>query len=43
MAGLTSHVFSPEDPTEIYTTANRDRASTMGLIVDWTGELARKK
>jgi 2-desacetyl-2-hydroxyethyl bacteriochlorophyllide A dehydrogenase len=43
MTGLTSHVFTPEDATEGYATANRDRASTMGLIFDWTGELRDKK
>ncbi|MCE0496587.1 MAG: zinc-binding alcohol dehydrogenase [Methylacidiphilales bacterium] len=43
MAGLTSHIFKPEQATEAYVTANRDRASTMGLIFDWTGELKGKK
>ena len=43
MTGLTSHVFAVEDATEAYITANRDRASTMGLIFDWTGELGSKK
>jgi 2-desacetyl-2-hydroxyethyl bacteriochlorophyllide A dehydrogenase len=43
MAGLTSHVFSAVDATEAYLTANRDRASTMGLIFDWVGELGAKK
>jgi 2-desacetyl-2-hydroxyethyl bacteriochlorophyllide A dehydrogenase len=43
MAGLTSHVFAPEHAAEAYVTANRDRASTMGLIFDWTGELGSKK
>ncbi len=43
MGGLTSHVFAPEDATEAYVTANRDRASTMGLIFDWTGELRAQK
>jgi 2-desacetyl-2-hydroxyethyl bacteriochlorophyllide A dehydrogenase len=43
MLGLTSHVFAPQDATEAYATANRDRASTMGLIFDWTGELGSKK
>ncbi len=43
MAGLTSHVFTPENATDAYLTANRDRASTMGLIFDWTGGLGNKK
>jgi 2-desacetyl-2-hydroxyethyl bacteriochlorophyllide A dehydrogenase len=43
MSGLTSHTFTPEQATEAYVTANRDRASTMGLIFDWTGELKGKK
>jgi 2-desacetyl-2-hydroxyethyl bacteriochlorophyllide A dehydrogenase len=37
MSGLTSHTFSFEQATEAYLTANRDRASTMGLIFDWSG------
>ena len=37
--GLTSHVFAPEQCAEAYATANRDRATTMGIIFDWTGEL----
>jgi 2-desacetyl-2-hydroxyethyl bacteriochlorophyllide A dehydrogenase len=43
LAGLTSHVFKPEQCAEAYTTANRDRASTMGVIFDWTGELGDAK
>jgi 2-desacetyl-2-hydroxyethyl bacteriochlorophyllide A dehydrogenase len=43
MAGLTSHVFAPDDAAQAYETANRDRSITMGLIFDWTGELAGKK
>ncbi len=39
LGGLTSHVFAPADCAEAYATANRDRASTMGLVFDWTGEL----
>jgi 2-desacetyl-2-hydroxyethyl bacteriochlorophyllide A dehydrogenase len=39
--GLTSHVFAPEDCAEAYLTANRDRASTMGLIFDWAGILKK--
>jgi 2-desacetyl-2-hydroxyethyl bacteriochlorophyllide A dehydrogenase len=43
LEGLTSHVFAPADCAEAYATANRDRASTMGLIFDWAGELKGKK
>ena len=43
MEGLTSHVFKPENCADAYATANRDRASTMGLIFDWTGELGSAK
>jgi 2-desacetyl-2-hydroxyethyl bacteriochlorophyllide A dehydrogenase len=39
--GLTSHVFAPEDCAEAYLTANRDRATTMGLIFDWAGILKK--
>ena len=35
MEGLTSHIFKPEQCTEAYTVANRDRASTMGILFDW--------
>jgi 2-desacetyl-2-hydroxyethyl bacteriochlorophyllide A dehydrogenase len=41
MEGLTSHVFAPDRSTEAYDVANRDRALTMGLIFDWTGDLQR--
>jgi len=37
MAGLTSHKFAPKNATEAYVTANRDRATTMGLIFEWAG------
>jgi threonine dehydrogenase-like Zn-dependent dehydrogenase len=37
--GLTSHVFAPEDCAEAYATANRERATTMGIIFDWSGAL----
>jgi 2-desacetyl-2-hydroxyethyl bacteriochlorophyllide A dehydrogenase len=37
MEGLTSHVFKPEQCMDAYTTANRDRASTMGILFDWSG------
>jgi threonine dehydrogenase-like Zn-dependent dehydrogenase len=43
LAGLTSHVFAPDKCAEAYETANRDRATTMGLIFDWTGELGGAK
>lgn len=39
LAGMTSHVFAPEQCQEAYATANRDRATTMGIIFDWTGAL----
>ena len=39
LQGLTSHIFAPADCAEAYATANRDRASTMGLVFDWSGEL----
>lgn len=38
LEGLTSHVFKPEDCAEAYATANRDRASTMGILFDWTSK-----
>ena len=41
LEGLTSHVFVPEQCAEAYLTANRDRASTMGLIFDWAGILKK--
>ena len=43
LAGLTSHVFAPDQCAEAYATANRDRASTMGLIFDWAGERKERK
>jgi 2-desacetyl-2-hydroxyethyl bacteriochlorophyllide A dehydrogenase len=43
LEGLTSHVFKPEQCAEAYATANRDRATTMGLVFDWTGELGGAK
>lgn len=36
MEGLTSHTFSPDQCVEAYATANRDRASTMGLVFKWS-------
>lgn len=39
LEGLTSHVFKPDDCVKAYATANQDRAATMGIIFDWTGEL----
>jgi 2-desacetyl-2-hydroxyethyl bacteriochlorophyllide A dehydrogenase len=35
MEGLTSHVFKPEQCMDAYTVANRDRASTMGILFNW--------
>jgi len=35
LAKLNSHTFRPEDCAEAYGVANRDRASTMGIIFDW--------
>lgn len=43
MGGLTSHVFAPDQCAEAYVLANRDRASTMGIVFDWAGELGGKK
>jgi 2-desacetyl-2-hydroxyethyl bacteriochlorophyllide A dehydrogenase len=34
--GLTSHTFQPEQCSEAYATANRDRAKTMGILFDWS-------
>ncbi len=42
LEGLTSHVFKPEQCAEAYATANRDRASTMGILFDWTSKGALK-
>ena len=36
LEGLTSHRFKPEQCLEAYTVANRDRASTMGILFDWS-------
>ncbi len=36
LAGLNSHVFKPEQCDEAYATANRNRATTMGIVFDWT-------
>jgi 2-desacetyl-2-hydroxyethyl bacteriochlorophyllide A dehydrogenase len=33
--GLDSHRFKPEDCREAYAIANRDRASTMGILFEW--------
>lgn len=35
LEGLNTHVFKPEKCVEAYTVANRDRASTMGILFDW--------
>lgn len=32
---LNTHVFSPNQASEAYTTANRDRAKTMGILFNW--------
>jgi 2-desacetyl-2-hydroxyethyl bacteriochlorophyllide A dehydrogenase len=32
---LTSHTFAPEACADAYGIANRDRASTMGIVFDW--------
>jgi len=36
LEGLTSHTFNPDDCSEAYETANRDRSTTMGILFDWT-------
>jgi len=41
LEGLTSHVFKPEQCVEAYETANRDRSTTMGILFDWEGGLAK--
>ncbi|MDR1145686.1 MAG: hypothetical protein LBK71_06070, partial [Verrucomicrobiales bacterium] len=33
--GMVSHRFTPEQCAEAYATANRDRASTMGIVFNW--------
>ena len=38
MEGLATHFFKPELCMEAYAVANRDRASTMGILIDWTGK-----
>jgi 2-desacetyl-2-hydroxyethyl bacteriochlorophyllide A dehydrogenase len=38
LAGLNTHFFGPEQCAEAYAAANRDRASTMGIVFDWTGD-----
>jgi threonine dehydrogenase-like Zn-dependent dehydrogenase len=35
LAKLNTHTFRPEDCAEAYGVANRDRASTMGILFDW--------
>jgi 2-desacetyl-2-hydroxyethyl bacteriochlorophyllide A dehydrogenase len=35
LAGLTSHVFEPAECKQAYTTANTDRARTMGVLFRW--------
>jgi len=34
--GLNSHHFKPTECVEAYGTANRDRASTMGIVFNWS-------
>ena len=36
LAKLNTHSFSPAECAEAYGVANRDRASTMGIIFDWS-------
>ncbi len=33
--GLNTHEFTPDQCVEAYTTANRDRAQTMGILFNW--------
>lgn len=35
LEGLNSHVFDPADCAQAYDIANRDRASTMGIVFQW--------
>jgi 2-desacetyl-2-hydroxyethyl bacteriochlorophyllide A dehydrogenase len=35
LSDLTSHTFTPAQCAEAYAVANRDRASTMGIIFNW--------
>jgi threonine dehydrogenase-like Zn-dependent dehydrogenase len=35
LEGLNTHTFLPKNCMEAYTTANRDRAQTMGILFDW--------
>ena len=39
--GLNSHRFTPTQCAEAYEVANRDRASTMGLVFEWSPEKSR--
>jgi len=43
LEGLNSHVFDPANCEEAYATANRDRASTMGIIFDWKKAAGEKQ
>ena len=36
MKGMNSHTFKPENVTEAYITVETERASTMGMLFDWT-------
>lgn len=35
LEGMNTHFFKPEDCKTAYETANRDRATTMGIVFDW--------
>ncbi len=35
LEGMNTHRFMPSDCVQAYTVANRDRASTMGIVFDW--------
>lgn len=37
LEGLNTHFFQPADYAEAYKVANRNRASTMGILFDWRG------
>lgn len=36
LEGLNSHVFKPGDCAEAYAVANKSRATTMGIVFEWT-------
>ena len=35
LEGMNTHFFAPEDCAEAYATANRERATTMGIVFSW--------